>query len=623
MNKIYKVIWSKVKHQYVVVSELAHRDGKRSSAATTSKATWRALAAALMLTGSLAAVPYTGYAAEGAVTAAGQYIAVAVDSNNNTYTTTERQWVDGYWEGWHYVQGHYEDVEVTKSYKEGETQKFTDANGNEHEYTWVNVDGKNYWVREGYSITITEGNRFDAYDENNNHIAPEKSYVIDSQKGENADDSGLISSSQVLVTDDKKHTTLTGNELNKIDAGIYGGATNTGGTQVPVDYHYYIDDNGDGYINVGKKDNWSEFENSGHFKRVYYNEEKGVYQTIDGITVSSEYLYAIDGTSTSSHAPSDVELGAFFNSDGTVYTGKVYGHNNEVLMTGYDEATDKYYSYWGTQISDRKMSLANLTVGNLLDIKDGLEGSIYTAQGDDIKQVSVQKAQGSNNGGTIGFIRRGDYVGDDAEGNPIYKDTDPVPGTITIRNTDNSGKNGNDVAIEFKNDKDSFTVQAGSKVEGTTGEASGDTLTGLSINGVDYKLGGGKTYSEGKGIVISDDDSNTISVDIAKNGGLHVEGNQLASDLKVAADAGDDNNKGNWTITDTKGTPDTSDDAVFTNTTLASGAATVVDGSAVTSGDGGIGIERCGRTGHEEPEQHPDVAGPDGKRRFDYGRRHN
>ena len=42
MNRIYKVIWSKVKHQYVVVSELAHRDGKRSSAATTSRATWRA-----------------------------------------------------------------------------------------------------------------------------------------------------------------------------------------------------------------------------------------------------------------------------------------------------------------------------------------------------------------------------------------------------------------------------------------------------------------------------------------------------------------------------------------------------------------------------------------------------
>lgn len=33
MNRIYKVIWSKVKNQYVVVSELAHRDGKQSTKA--------------------------------------------------------------------------------------------------------------------------------------------------------------------------------------------------------------------------------------------------------------------------------------------------------------------------------------------------------------------------------------------------------------------------------------------------------------------------------------------------------------------------------------------------------------------------------------------------------------
>lgn len=31
MNKIYKVIWSKVKHQYVVVSELAHSCTKSTS----------------------------------------------------------------------------------------------------------------------------------------------------------------------------------------------------------------------------------------------------------------------------------------------------------------------------------------------------------------------------------------------------------------------------------------------------------------------------------------------------------------------------------------------------------------------------------------------------------------
>lgn len=36
MNRIYKVIWSKVKNQYVVVSELAHSNGKQSTKAEKS-----------------------------------------------------------------------------------------------------------------------------------------------------------------------------------------------------------------------------------------------------------------------------------------------------------------------------------------------------------------------------------------------------------------------------------------------------------------------------------------------------------------------------------------------------------------------------------------------------------
>lgn len=167
MNKIYKVIWSKVKHQYVVVSELAHRDGKRSSAATTSKATWRALAAALMLTGSLVAVPYTGYAASGAETAPGQYIAVAVDPDAGNDTYTERYW-----------NGHgWADREVP--YKVGDTYTYEDANGDEHTYNFQTVNGKSYWVRDGYKITITEENRFTAYDQLGNVIAPETGFVID------------------------------------------------------------------------------------------------------------------------------------------------------------------------------------------------------------------------------------------------------------------------------------------------------------------------------------------------------------------------------------------------------------------------------------------------------------
>ena len=54
MNRIYKVIWSKVKHQYVVVSELAHRDGKKSKGIGRNAA---ALLTVLALTAGIGFMP--------------------------------------------------------------------------------------------------------------------------------------------------------------------------------------------------------------------------------------------------------------------------------------------------------------------------------------------------------------------------------------------------------------------------------------------------------------------------------------------------------------------------------------------------------------------------------------
>lgn len=353
MNKIYKVIWSKVKHQYVVVSELAHSNGKQSR---TSRNSIRSRIAALVVCGAIAAfgvfsaLPNSAFAAgAGATTTAGQYIAVAVDSNNNSYQTT----------GWR---------PTTEYYEVGDTRTFEDAQGNTHNYTWVRVDNKDYWVREGYTITIENESRFTAYDQSGHVIAPEKSYIIDSQKSPGASDEGLIASSEVVISDDSAHTTLTGNKLNNIEPGIYGGASNTGGTEVPVDYHYYIDNNGKGWVNVGKQ-SWDDFTNpnsgKGYFQEVYVQKDGSYNTKFDGtgISISPEYLYAIDKTPSDSLAGSDVRLGAFFNSDGTLYTGNVYGHNNEVLMTGVENGT--YYSYWGTEINDPNTSLSEMTVGDL------------------------------------------------------------------------------------------------------------------------------------------------------------------------------------------------------------------------------------------------------------------
>lgn len=122
MNKIYKVIWSKVKNQYVVVSELAHSNGKQSR---TSRNSIRSRIAALVVCGAIAAfgvfsaVPNSAYAADS------DYIAFVTtekgqNANENQGDTIR---INGY---------EYTSTRIAKP---------------DNSYTW-------YWVRDGYNIQL-------------------------------------------------------------------------------------------------------------------------------------------------------------------------------------------------------------------------------------------------------------------------------------------------------------------------------------------------------------------------------------------------------------------------------------------------------------------------------------
>ena len=578
MNKIYKVIWSKVKHQYVVVSELAHSNGKQSR---TSRNSIRSRIAALVVCGAIAAfgvfsaLPTSSAfaAGAGAITKPGQYIAVAVDSNNNSYQS-----------GWN-----------TKPYHEGDTRTFQDAQGNTHNYTWVRVDNKDYWVREGYTITIENGSRFTAYDQSGHAIAPNNKYIIDSQKSSDADDTGLISSSEVVLSENVNRQTNSG-KLVDVSAGIYGGAVNTGGTEVKSTYNYYINDNNSGWKDVGVKTTVSGMSNN--FKQVYQL-SNGTYNTNrygTGTTVSTDNLYVIDGT-----------LGAFFNSNGSVYTGNVYGHNNEVLMTGVDSVNGNYYSYWGTKVNDPNMSMSNMTLGDHDKIVAGLQTNIDHVNGDIVQEIKLDgntAGQGGTyqdgKGGTINLERRGYWNGTE------FVDTGSVDGGITI--SSEGGAGGKDVAIKFANEDGSFTVDAGSKVEGITDTVidSQGELKGLSINGQEYTIAAGgksvtrsrvndngtitvyqgeddqtgvttenaihdyaldsqeKTASSGSVTLTGRDRYNQQDTFDVKIKGLVTEdnlGEQIKTKNNLKVEAGD---KGRWKITDAS-----QDNKEFTNTTLA------------------------------------------------------
>ena len=489
MNKIYKVIWSKVKHQYVVVSELAHSNGKQSR---TSRNSIRSRIAALVVCG--------------AITAFGVYGALPMDS---AFAAESYQYIAFKDDG---SYGNKKSIEIGPNY-------YT-------KYTYLKTSVENpqtgkteyYWVRQGYSIKLEENIRFDQDDIQD----ATTNTVINARKtSDSANDGDLILSYQ-NVQKDMKMNTLNGEKLNSTSTSIYGGGVNTSTVGVGNNSNYIIQ-RGDKYVDVGgSTDNlYSNFVrvNDGSGKLTY---EDGVYK-FNGEEVKTENLYVI------TNGRND-EVGVFTTTENgnTLYTGDVYGRNNEILMTGIDD-DGNLVSYWGTEVRDNKATVGNMKIETLQGKFDEVDNSIKKIHKDDIKQIQVASA---TNGGTIGLQTNGEFNEDGTA-----KGGANVPGTITVTSeggTNGSGK-ANDVKIKFASENGgSFTVDAGSKVEGLNSEGTataGDTLTGIKINGEEYKLGGGKTYSPGQGIAISDD--NKISVD--NGAGLEFTSTNDNAELKVKA----------------------------------------------------------------------------------------
>ena len=554
MNKIYKVIWSKVKNQYVVVSELAHSNGKQSR---TSRNSIRSRIAALVVCGAIAAfgvfsaVPNSAYAA---------------DSDYIAFVTTEK--------GQNANENQGDTIQIN-GYKYTSTRIAKPDNS----YTW-------YWVRDGYNIQLEQLERPGS--------DGSKDYVVRAFKDDGGEvDTSLVHSYQNKI-EDTGVTTLNGKNLHSYEAGVYAGGSN-GYTAVRMEDKWSEADgtfksNNDPMIFDGKK--WRQAERT-DFKEVKFNEETGNYE-YNGQIVATENLYVVDFVKTKGN-DTDVEgtrLGCFV-VDGKVYTGTVHGKNNEILMTGINE-DNKDVTYWASEYTDTKATMARMPISEYNETISGLASDINAIHQDDIKEIQINQI---DNGGSINLQTNGEFVpardenGDiitDETGKPVYvaQGGKNIPGGITIRNTTNSGSEGNDVAVEISNGNNSFTVDAGSKVVGKVtkngseqdagvGDAN-KTLTGLKINGVEYDLSQGKTYDKGDGISI-DESTNKISVALAKDGdqnvsGLHFKDGKLVNDLQVtnvdtATTSELHNDGGNWTITktDEKGTS-----VDLTNTTLSS-----------------------------------------------------
>lgn len=183
------------------------------------------------------------------------------------------------------------------------------------------------------------------------------------------------------------------------------------------------------------------------------------------------------------------KLGVFTNADSTkVYTGTVYGKNNEILMTVKDK-DNNFYSYWAAEVTDPSATMAtyrveeyNKNLAKLVENDDALNRN-------DIKEVTLTK---DTNSAIIRLVRNG--------GNA-------VDGAITVTSgggTDGSGA-AHDTFVKISNGTTEQTFATGSKVEV---KGPKDAITVIKVNGVDYTINN-KVYTAGANVNI--DENNVIS----------------------------------------------------------------------------------------------------------------
>ena len=496
MNKIYKVVWNTVRNCYVVGSELISSKSGRHSTSNGKSSSLKVTLTVLALCGmtALGSGVAPAYAADGtgAVTAKNQYVALKFSGPKDG--DSRAKFSNGQWHTT--FNGEKYDT-VDSGMRDRDNQPIL------------------YWVREGYSLTMVDGQPYTSLSSNGRRA--DVSWTGDA----NAKPSDILES----VTSTHVQTNVTtnvGETLQQVNAGTYAGVSNSGGTEVDGRWNYIVKDSSwkgivsdsnyrNGYadlVSSGKPRGFVRTTDAG--SKLAWNATLSAY-TYNGKVVDYSNIYVIDG-----------EIGVFTNASGSeVYTGTVFGKNNEVLMT-VKKSDGSYYSYWGAEVNDAGATMDTYRVAEYQKDLNVLRDNDFALYHNDIKSVDMSTNDSS---ATISLMRNGDGTSSPA-----------VDGTLTI--TNGGGTGGNDTYVRISNTTNgqevSKTFTTGSKVSAI---GSTDATTGLTINGVDYTIKAGKDYKAGANIQISPD--NTIS----------------ATDTKYTAGANvsiDENNVISAVDTDTK-----------------------------------------------------------------------
>ena len=515
MNKIYKVVWNTVRNCYVVGSELISSKSGRHSTSNGKSSSLKVTLTVLALCGmtALGSGVAPAYAADAGTAVASQYVAVLVNKDNNYYYTS-----------W----GH--------KVQYGDTRDFDG-----HSYHKETVSGETYWVRDGYTIKYEENERYPGARKDN--II--KAYKTDSY--EDSSDEGLLKSNQIMI-ESAGISTLTGVDLDDVSGGTYVGATNSGSTSTPSSFNYMIKDDNGTYIDAGG----SNYRT--HFAAATKNSD-GTY-SYNGEVLSNDNLYVI--SSTDRYGNTTNKVGVFLTSSGKVYTGKVFGANNEVLMTTKSDS-GTMYSYWGADTPDPNTKLADMTIGQFNQALEKVNNNSKAVAGDTIKEIkTTAKTEGGTDGGTIDLVRRGRY--NSATGQ--YEGEHKVGSGITV--TSRGGTGGKDVKIHFSTgENNGFDVAAGSKVEAVKATEDATDITSLKINGETYNIKTGQDYKAGKNITINGNEISATDTDTTYTAGdnVKISKDNVISATNTTLDAGKAEKKGDsYIVKDTAGNEVTLED---------------------------------------------------------------
>ena len=455
MNKIYKVIWSRVRHCYVVVSELAKRAGKEKNChlGPAAHLAAGALCVGLLTLGGHVLPAEAAGEPTVAATTQNQYVAFLVTVDSGT------------------VKGN-DNGQDTNTFNGATYHKVTLADGR-----------TKYWVRDGYTLKEGTNEKYTALSRS------DKKFDV-AFTGSGGQPTDILSSTTSAVSSTGVSTNV-GESLNQVTASAFEGLSQAGGTQVPGNWDYIIYDPSweghtqantanrtyykDGYADMynpsaGTNGNPRGFVSVG--TDLVWNGTLNQY-TYKGKTVDTSHLYVIGG-----------KLGVFTSYDGSeVYTGTVYGANNEILMTAMKDG--QYYSYWAAPVTDPNATLATYTVANYNKDLAALKDNDVALYHNDIKSVDMAKGgTDAAPAATITAMRNGNGT------------AEAVDGAITV--TGGGGTNGQDTSVTLSNTTDGATVSqtfaTGSKVVANTAAPGSSELKSLSINGQDYttalKFGG-------------------------------------------------------------------------------------------------------------------------------------